>query len=158
MVGRVSGSARMSSIQAKLVLSIMWVEGVCCPVHRTERDGVQTVVVAWWLLNVTPLARRRSLLGNVTPAGKAKVLDFGLAKAFAQETPDLDASESPTVTAEMTRAGTIMGTAAYMSPEQARGHPVDLRSDVWAFGCVLFETLTAERALPTSSNAARFPR
>ena len=74
-----------------------------------------------------------------------KVLDFGLAKAF-QPDPESDPSQSPTLTAVATRAGIIMGTAAYMSPEQAKGRPVDKRSDVWAFGAVLFEMLTGTRA------------
>ncbi|MGA2261594.1 MAG: serine/threonine-protein kinase, partial [Acidobacteriota bacterium] len=79
---------------------------------------------------------------KVTPNGKVKVLDFGLAKAFQSETAAPDASKSPTITEQMTRAGVILGTAAYMSPEQARGKPVDARTDVWAFGCVLYELLT----------------
>jgi hypothetical protein len=61
----------MSSIQAKLVLSIMRVKGVCCPVHITDREGVHTVVVTWWWLNVTPRARKRSLLGKEMPEGIA---------------------------------------------------------------------------------------
>jgi len=83
---------------------------------------------------------------KVTPEGKVKILDFGLAKAFEGETPAADISQSPTLTEEMTRAGVILGTAAYMSPEQARGKPVDKRSDVFAFGCVLYELLTGKRA------------
>ncbi len=83
---------------------------------------------------------------KVTPEGKVKILDFGLAKAFEGELPVTDISQSPTLTEEMTRAGVILGTAAYMSPEQARGKPVDKRADVWAFGCVLYELLTAQRA------------
>jgi len=77
----------------------------------------------------------------ITPEGNAKVLDFGLAKALAPETPDPDMSLSPTMTAAATQVGMIMGTAAYMSPEQARGKPVDRRADIWAFGCVLYEML-----------------
>jgi len=81
----------------------------------------------------------------VSPEGKVKVLDFGLAKAFEPEGVDPDQSRSPTLTARATQMGVILGTAAYMSPEQARGMPVDKRADVWAFGCVLYEMLTGRR-------------
>ena len=83
---------------------------------------------------------------KVTPEGKVKILDFGLAKAFEDETPVTDISQSPTLTEEMTRAGVILGTAAYMSPEQAKGKPVDKRADIFAFGAVLYELLTGTRA------------
>ena len=83
---------------------------------------------------------------KVTPEGKVKILDFGLAKAFEGEVPVTDISQSPTLTEEMTRAGVILGTAAYMSPEQAKGKPVDKRTDIFAFGCVLYELLTGKRA------------
>ena len=74
-----------------------------------------------------------------TEDGKIKVLDFGLAKAFANEATEVDSSLSPTLTRDATRAGVIMGTAAYMSPEQARGKHVDKRSDIFSFGSVLYE-------------------
>jgi serine/threonine-protein kinase len=83
---------------------------------------------------------------KVTPEGKVKILDFGLAKAFEDEIPAADISQSPTLTEEMTRAGVILGTAAYMSPEQAKGKPVDKRADIFAFGAVLYELLTGKRA------------
>jgi eukaryotic-like serine/threonine-protein kinase len=82
----------------------------------------------------------------ITPGGVAKVLDFGLAKSFAAEGSVRDTLHSPTVTAGGTITGAILGTAAYMSPEQARGQPVDKRTDIWAFGCVLFEMLTGSPA------------
>ncbi len=79
---------------------------------------------------------------KVTPEGKAKVLDFGLAKALEGERAEQDASTSPTRSEAATRAGAILGTVAYMSPEQARGKPLDKRTDIWSFGCVLYEMLT----------------
>ena len=83
---------------------------------------------------------------KITPEGQVKILDFGLAKALEGETPpDTNLSQSPTLTAAATQAGVILGTAAYMSPEQARGENADQRADVWAFGVVLFEMLTGRR-------------
>ena len=82
---------------------------------------------------------------KVRDDGTVKVLDFGLAKAL-DTTPQGDPSLSPTLTAAATQMGVIMGTAAYMSPEQARGKVVDRRADVWAFGAVLYEMLTGQRA------------
>ena len=78
--------------------------------------------------------------------GVVKILDFGLARAFAGESAaEGELENSPTITAAMTQAGTILGTAAYMSPEQARGATVDRRADIWAFGVILFEMLTGRR-------------
>ena len=85
---------------------------------------------------------------KLTAEDNIKVLDFGIAKAFAQETPDSDSSMSPTLTRDATRAGVIMGTAAYMSPEQAKGKKVDARTDIFAFGAVLYEMLTGRKAFP----------
>jgi serine/threonine protein kinase len=82
---------------------------------------------------------------KITPDGKVKVLDFGLAKAFAGEQADLNLSNSPTLSQAATMQGVILGTAAYMSPEQARGKAVDKRADIWAFGVVLYEMLTGKR-------------
>jgi serine/threonine-protein kinase len=81
----------------------------------------------------------------LTHEGQVKVLDFGLARVIEPD-PLADASDSPTFTRGATQAGVIMGTAAYMSPEQAKGRVADKRSDVWAFGAVLYEMLTGKRA------------
>lgn len=75
-----------------------------------------------------------------------KILDFGLAKALSGQTRSVDASQSPTITEMMTLPGVILGTAAYMSPEQAKGKAVDKRADIWAFGCILYECLAGRRA------------
>jgi len=82
---------------------------------------------------------------KVTPDGTVKVLDFGLAKVFEGESQTSDLSHSPTLI-KGTQAGVILGTAAYMSPEQAKGKAVDRRADIWAFGCVLFEMLSGNQA------------
>ena len=82
---------------------------------------------------------------KVTPEGKVKVLDFGLAKAYAGDA-NLNLSNSPTLSMAATQQGVILGTAAYMSPEQARGIPVDKRADIWALGCVLYKMLTGRQA------------
>jgi len=84
---------------------------------------------------------------KVTPQGVVKVLDFGLAAIAQTSAGDAsNSANSPTLTISPTRAGMILGTAAYMSPEQARGKPVDKRADIWAFGCVLYEMLTGRPA------------
>jgi len=87
---------------------------------------------------------------KLTADGKVKVLDFGLAKALEPggASGDADPMSSPTMTSAGTLAGMILGTAAYMSPEQARGRPTDRRTDIWAFGCVLFEMVTGRTPFP----------
>ena len=83
---------------------------------------------------------------KVTPEDAVKVLDFGLAKALETDAGSADISTSPTISRMATLAGVLLGTAAYMSPEQARAKPVDRRADIWAFGCVLYEMLTGKMA------------
>jgi eukaryotic-like serine/threonine-protein kinase len=82
----------------------------------------------------------------IAEGDKVKILDFGLAKALSGESQSADASQSPTITEAMTQPGIVLGTAAYMSPEQAKGKAVDKRTDIWAFGCILYECLTGRRA------------
>jgi Tol biopolymer transport system component len=79
---------------------------------------------------------------KISPEGRAKVLDFGRAKALASDAPAADPASSPTLTMRATMAGMILGTAGYMSPEQAKGKPADRRADIWAFGILLAEMLT----------------
>ncbi len=85
---------------------------------------------------------------KITPDGTVKVLDFGLAKAFQPQTDDPNLSQSPTQSphAPATQIGAVIGTAAYMSPEQASGRPVDKRADIWSFGCVLLDASWASSA------------
>ena len=83
---------------------------------------------------------------KITPEGRVKVLDFGLAKGFAGNSSVDDPEPSPTPSEDLTSAGLILGTPSYMSPEQTRGKRVDRRTDIWAFGCVLYEALTGRKA------------
>jgi serine/threonine-protein kinase len=95
---------------------------------------------------------------KLTPDGNVKVLDFGLAKALADDPLSPDVSSSPTLSAMATRAGVILGTAAYMSPEQAKGKPADRRADVWSFGVLLYEMLTARRVYDGETAAETLAR
>jgi serine/threonine protein kinase len=90
---------------------------------------------------------------KVKPDGTVKVLDFGLAKALTEDSSTVDMNNSPTLSMGATVAGVILGTAAYMSPEQAKGKPADRRADIWAYGVVLYEMLTGKR-LYTGETAA----
>ena len=87
---------------------------------------------------------------KVTDDDTVKVLDFGLAKAFAGDEAEASVSNSPTMSMAATQQGVILGTAAYMSPEQAKGRTVDKRTDIWAFGCVLYEMLTGRQSFGAS--------
>jgi eukaryotic-like serine/threonine-protein kinase len=89
---------------------------------------------------------------KITPGDKVKVLDFGLAKAMEGPGETDGRTDSVTHTVMGTQAGVILGTVAYMSPEQARAKPVDRRADIWAFGCVLYEMLTGKRAFATGES------
>ncbi len=90
----------------------------------------------------------------ITAEDTVKVLDFGLARTFEGELSESEEAHSPTITQGHTREGVILGTASYMSPEQARGRAVDKRTDIWSFGCLLYEVLTGRRAYagPTVSD------
>ncbi len=118
------------------------------PVRETLEVGGQ-IAAAIEAAHEGGIVHRDLKPGNVmlTPSGAVKVLDFGLAKGGApQGSSALDLSSSPTAVQAETGEGVILGTASYMSPEQARGRAVDRRADVWAFGCVLYECLAGHQA------------
>ena len=116
------------------------------PVEQALRLALQ-IASALEAAHAKGIIHRDLKPGNikVTPDGTVKVLDFGLAKVFDSQAPDVDLSNSPTLSMAATARGVIMGTAGYVSPQQARGEPVDKQADIWAFGCVLFELLSGQQ-------------
>ena len=137
-----------------LVLELVQGDTLGNRVHRRALPLSEVLPVAQQIADALEAAHRAGIIHRdlkptnikITPDGVVKVLDFGLAKALAAEGSTPGLSDAATMTANGTILGEILGTAAYMSPEQARGQPVDKRTDIWAFGCVLFEMLTGSSA------------
>jgi Tol biopolymer transport system component len=151
--GDPSPSSGSAAVRA-LVLELVEGETLADRVARGPVPVAEALPIARQIAEALEAAHEKGIIHRdlkpanikITPEGVVKVLDFGLAKVFGADGAGPDLSQSPTVTATAVRAGVIMGTVAYMSPEQARGQPVDKRIDVWAFGCVLYEMLTGRRA------------
>jgi eukaryotic-like serine/threonine-protein kinase len=157
-IGAIYGLEEADGVRA-LVLELVEGETLADRVARGPIPLADTLTIARQIAEALDAAHEKGIIHRdlkptnikITPDGVVKVLDFGLAKATAGygATPDL--TRSPTVTANGTREGAVLGTAAYMSPEQARGTPVNKRTDIWAFGCVLYEMLTGQPAFDGAS-------
>ena len=145
-----------------LVMELVEGEDLSAQIARGPIAPAEALNIARQLADALETAHEQGIVHrDLKPAnikvrtdGTVKVLDFGLAKVLAgSEDPASKASNSPTLTNRATEAGIILGTAAYMSPEQAKGRPVDKRADIWAFGVVLLEMLTGRRAFEGESVA-----
>ena len=151
-IGAIYGLEAANDVRA-LVLELVEGETLAARIERGPTPVTDALTIAGQIADALEGAHEKGIIHRdlkpsnikVTPDGVVKVLDFGLAKAPTRE------SQSSTVTEGATQDGTILGTAAYMSPEQARGQAVDKRTDIWAFGCVLYEMLTGHVAFPAAT-------
>jgi serine/threonine-protein kinase len=152
-IGAIYGVEEVESVRG-LVLELIEGDTLAERLTTSHLSTAEALAMARQVAEALDAAHDRGIIHRdlkpanikVTSDGTVKVLDFGLAKAIAGSDPGVDLSASPTATAHGTREGAILGTAAYMSPEQARGLPLDKRTDIWSFGCVLYEMLTGRRA------------
>ena len=152
-IGTIHGFEEAEGMRA-LVLELVEGDTLADRVARGPLPIPETLAIARQIADALEAAHDKGVVHRdlkpanikITPDGVVKVLDFGLAKSDPGGASEL--ANSPTITVGGTVAGLILGTAAYMSPEQARGRAVDKRTDVWAFGCVLYELLTGRAAFP----------
>ena len=152
-IGTIHGFEEAEGMRA-LVLELVEGDTLADRVARGPLPVPETLAIARQIADALEAAHDKGVVHRdlkpanikITPDGVIKVLDFGLAKSDPGGASEL--ANSPTITVGGTVAGLILGTAAYMSPEQARGRAVDKRTDVWAFGCVLYELLTGRQAFP----------
>src|SRR5215813_5079748 len=136
-----------------LVLELVEGETLADRIQRGPISVDESLKIAQSICEALEAAHERGIVHRdlkpanvkITPDGKVKVLDFGIAKLAEQRASASSLESSPTLISEATQAGVILGTAAYMAPEQARGKDVDKRADIWAFGVVLYEMLTGQR-------------
>jgi eukaryotic-like serine/threonine-protein kinase len=157
-IGTIYGFEDSSSVHA---LVMEFIEGLTLAdrIAGGPIPGDEALPIAKEIAEALEAAHERNIVHRdlkpanikITPDGNVKVLDFGLAKTIEGGSSSLNIQDSPTISRMATQAGIILGTAAYMSPEQAKGKPIDRRTDIWAFGCVLFEMLTAKRAFDGES-------
>jgi serine/threonine protein kinase len=137
-----------------LVMELVEGETLAERIRRKMIPVPESLSLFWQIAQALEAAHRKQIIHRdlkpanikITPEGKSKILDFGLATAFVSEQGSGPPPESPTITRESRVSGGIGGTLAYMSPEQARGKPLDQRTDIWSFGCCWYETLAGSRA------------
>jgi eukaryotic-like serine/threonine-protein kinase len=152
-IGAIYGLEESDGVRA-LVLELIEGPTLAERVAQGPLPISEALVVARQVAEALAAAHERGIIHrDLKPAnikftrdGLVKVLDFGLAKALIGDVLGPDLTQASTVTVGATQEGTLLGTAAYMSPEQARGKAVDKRTDIWAFGCVLYEVFTGKRA------------
>jgi serine/threonine protein kinase/WD40 repeat protein len=150
-IGAIYGIENVDGVRA-LVLELIEGETLADRIARGPMSITDALPIARQIAEALEAAHEKGIVHRdlkpanikIMPSGTVKVLDFGLAKTVDAPGPHL--SQSPTISIGRTAEGVLVGTAAYMSPEQARGQKADKRADIWAFGCVLYETLTGRRA------------